>query len=132
MEDGIPYQRIEETLTLDIPLEDLSSLPEADREQEAKRLAEEEASKAFDLSKDPLIRSQVLKLSEEDHILLLSLHHIVSDGWSNGIFWQELTSLYNAFLKGKENPLAPLKLQYTDYALWQRKELEGEIVWCFP
>jgi len=128
VEKGTPYQVISKNTRLEIPLIDLTQYSAEKREKEAKRLTEEEAHKPFDLAKDLPLRVSILKLSQEDHVLLFTTHHIVSDEWSLGIFFKELISLYNAFLKGEKNPLKSLKLQYTDYTLWQRKQLEGEVL----
>jgi len=92
------------------------------------RLIAEEASASFDLAHGPLIRGRLIRLSEEEHTLLITMHHIVSDGWSLGILVNELTTLYSAFLHGEADPLPELKVQYGDYALWQRKWIEGEIL----
>ena len=85
-----------------------------------------EAERAFNLQKDRLIRGQILRLADDDQILLLTLHHIASDGWSKGVLMRELTTLYNAFCEERPSPLAPLPIQYADYALWQREWLRGE------
>jgi amino acid adenylation domain-containing protein len=86
----------------------------------------EEATRPFDLERGPLIRGQLLRLREDDHVLLITMHHIVSDGWSIGIFINELSALYCAFHEDREDPLAPLNIQYADYAVWQRERLSGE------
>jgi len=85
-----------------------------------------EAGAAFDLAAGPLIRGQLIRLSEREHLLLLTMHHIVSDGWSMGVFFRDLTTLYGAYSRGASNPLPPLEIQYADYALWQRQWLQGE------
>ncbi|WP_354676164.1 amino acid adenylation domain-containing protein [Pseudomonas syringae] len=90
------------------------------------RIVREEAAQPFDLLDDLPIRGRLLCLAEDRHVLLLTLHHIVADGWSLGVFTRELTALYRAFSEGLEDPLAPLSLQYADYALWQRNWLDGE------
>ncbi|MCB1034543.1 MAG: amino acid adenylation domain-containing protein, partial [Acidobacteria bacterium] len=124
---GTPCQIIEEALGDLLPVLDLSSLPAP--EEAARRIARQEASRTFDLARGPLLRCRLLRLGEE-HVFLLTLHHIVTDGWSMQILWQELASLYNAFHRGATDPaeasLPPLPLQYADYALWQRKWLSGE------
>jgi amino acid adenylation domain-containing protein len=91
------------------------------------RLSAEEALAPFDLENGPL-RTWLWKLSEEDHVLLVTMHHIVSDGWSTGIIVRELNELYRAYLEGKESPLPDLQLQYSDFAAWQRKWLQGEVL----
>ncbi len=125
---GTPYQRVEETVKLSIPLVDLSSLSKEERGKEARKLAEEDALKPFALTQAPLLRVKLVKFEVDGHVLLLNMHHIISDGWSSGIFWKELAALYNASCQGNDNPLSPLKIQYSDYAVWQRRELEGEVL----
>ena len=107
---------------------DLSSIPDVERESEALRLANEEARRPFDLSRGPLLRVTLLRLAEQAHVLLLTLHHIVSDGWSMGVLFREFSALYDAFSTGKPSPLAELPLQYPDFAVWQRKWLQGEVL----
>ena len=99
-----------------------------DREAELERVAAEEASAPFDLERGPLIRGQLIRMEEDEHVLLLTMHHIVSDDWSMEIFHRELSALYGAFVRGEEDPLPPLKIQYADYAVWQRRWIEGEIL----
>jgi amino acid adenylation domain-containing protein/FkbM family methyltransferase len=97
----------------------------ADAEAELQRLADAEAQAAFDLETGPLVRGRLIVLGDTDHVLLLTLHHIVSDGWSLGVLTQELGLLYRAFVQGRDDPLPPLAIQYADYAAWQRRWLEG-------
>ncbi|UUZ50667.1 condensation domain-containing protein [Massilia sp. B-10] len=85
-----------------------------------------EASQPFDLEQGPLIRGQLLRVSESEHVLLVTQHHIISDGWSTGVLIGEVRQLYQAFCLGQPDPLPPLALQYADYALWQRDWLQGE------
>ncbi|TYZ49968.1 non-ribosomal peptide synthetase, partial [Ralstonia solanacearum] len=89
-------------------------------------LAEAEARAPFDLEQGPLIRGRLVKLGEQEHVLLITMHHIVSDGWSQGVLARELGALYEAYRAGKEDPLPVLPIQYADYAVWQRRWLEGE------
>jgi hypothetical protein len=126
--NGQPVQVIESSLAIPLPLEDLSGLPENDREGEARRLAAQEALHPFDLTKGPLLRAKLLRLAPEDHVLLLTMHHIVSDAWSAGVFLQELGALYEAFSVGKPSPLPELAIQYADYAAWQRQWLQGRVL----
>jgi amino acid adenylation domain-containing protein len=107
---------------------DLRGLSEEEREAQAQRLAQQEAEYPFDLSRDQLLRIRLLRLDDEEHLLLLCIHHIVSDGWSNGVFLQELSSLYNAFVQGKPSPLPELPIQYADFACWQRQWLQGKVL----
>ena len=104
---------------------DLSSFPADSREQEAHRLAQEEARRPMDLVHGPLFRITLLRLNHTDHILLFTLHHIIFDGWSRRVFVRELAAIYEAFLQGKPSPLPVLPLQYADYAVWQRENLRG-------
>ncbi|WP_440974850.1 non-ribosomal peptide synthase/polyketide synthase [Pseudomonas koreensis] len=107
-------------------IEDLRGLPQAD--EALRRLAEAEASAPFNLQDDPLIRGRLVRLADDHHVLLLTMHHIVSDGWSMGVLTRELAALYQAFSHGQPDPLPPLALQYTDYAVWQRRWLSGEVL----
>ncbi|HEX2184154.1 MAG TPA: condensation domain-containing protein, partial [Chloroflexota bacterium] len=109
-----------------LPVEDLSGLGEADREAAARRRVGEEAARPFDLSAGPLFRAALLRLAPEDHVLLLTVHHIVSDGWSMGVLYGELSALYAAYREGGEPSLPEQGVQYADYAVWQREQLEGE------
>jgi amino acid adenylation domain-containing protein len=126
--DGAPVQVIAPFGGFALPVEDLSGWSEADREAAVRRRAGEEATRPFDLSAGPLSRAALLRLGAEDHVLLLSMHHIVSDGWSMGVLFRELSALYEAYREGRESPLAELPVQYADYAIWQREQLEGEVL----
>nr|MCU0507748.1 amino acid adenylation domain-containing protein [Anaerolineae bacterium] len=126
--DGRPSQLIAPSLTLDAPLIDLSSLPVAERETEAMRLAREEARGPFDLRRGPLLRAKLIRLGPAEHLALITMHHIVSDGWSMNLFVGELAALYAAFSAGRSSPLPPLPIQYPDYAEWQREWLSGEVL----
>jgi amino acid adenylation domain-containing protein len=126
--DGAPVQMIAPFAGFALPVEDLSALGDADREAAARQRAEDDARRTFDLSAGPLFRAALLRLGEEDHVLLLSMHHIVSDGWSMGVFFRELSALYAAFREGRESPLPELPVQYADYAVWQREQLAGEVL----
>ncbi|HEX5725480.1 MAG TPA: condensation domain-containing protein, partial [Longimicrobiaceae bacterium] len=126
--DGSPVQVIAPFGGFALPVEDLSGLGETDREAAVRRRVREEARRAFDLSAGPLFRAALLRLGAEDHVLLLSMHHIVSDGWSMGVLFRELSALYAAYREGRESPLPELPVQYADYAVWQREQLEGEVL----
>jgi amino acid adenylation domain-containing protein len=128
MVDGEPSQVIAPTMEVELPIEDLSGLPQAEREAEALRLARREARRPFELERGPQVRAKLVRLDQEEHLLLLTMHHIVSDGWSWGVFWRELGVLYEAFIAQKPSPLAELPIQYADYALWQRQWLTGEVL----
>ncbi|HEX8091300.1 MAG TPA: amino acid adenylation domain-containing protein, partial [Blastocatellia bacterium] len=124
-EDGQPVQRIATESARPLPLIELCQCAAYDQQAEVSRIIAGEAATAFDLSRGPLFRVMLLCLGEGEHILLLTMHHIISDGWSVGILVHELTALYNAFLKGEPSPLPELPIQYADYAIWQRRYLSG-------
>ena len=126
--DDEPVQVIAPESKIAIPIRDLTALPEAHREAEARSRAAEQTGRPFDLSKGPLLRTTLLRLGEQDHVLLLDTHHIVTDGWSNRILMNELATLYEAFCAGEASPLPELKIQYADYAVWQRQWLQGEVL----
>ncbi|MGE6764044.1 non-ribosomal peptide synthase/polyketide synthase, partial [Corallococcus interemptor] len=127
-EGGQPFQRIHAPASWALPVADLSGLDESAREAETLRLATLEARKPFHLVHGPLLRTALLKLTEETHVLLVTMHHIVSDGWSMGVLVKELATSYAAFTAGREPSLAPLPVQYADFALWQRQWLQGEML----
>jgi aspartate racemase len=125
--DGVPMQVVVDHVEIELPLIDLSAMPEAEREAEARRILALEGRRPFDLSEGPLIRCHLLRLAESEHILLITTHHIVTDGWSMGILHRELMELYQAFAAGQPSPLAELPIQYTDYAVWHRQWFEGDV-----
>ncbi len=124
--DGQPIQMIAPISTLALPIVNLRELSESEREQKAQQLATEEAQRPFSLNKGPLLRVALLQLSQVEHIVLLTLHHIVSDAWSTGVLVQEMAALYEAFVSGKPSPLPELSIQYADFARWQRRWLQGK------
>ncbi len=126
--NGEPYQIILEALPIEIPLIHLDGLEKPHQEREVERLAREEARKIFDLSTGPLFRVTLLKLAEDEYILLLTMHHIIADGYSTAILIQEFSTLYEAFSQGKPSPLPELTIQYVDFAVWQREWLQGEVL----
>ncbi|HYH80726.1 MAG TPA: condensation domain-containing protein, partial [Longimicrobium sp.] len=126
--DGSPVQVIAPFGGFVVPVEDLSVLGEVEREAALRRRAGEEALQPFDLAAGPLFRAALLRLGAEDHVLLLSMHHIVSDGWSMGVLFGEMSTLYAAYREGRESPLPELAVQYADYAVWQREQLAGEVL----
>ncbi|MET0500480.1 MAG: amino acid adenylation domain-containing protein, partial [Candidatus Binatia bacterium] len=128
MVDGDAVQVIAPAAGQSLAVVDLRDHPEGEREEEARRLVSEEARRAFDLAQGPLFRSKLVRLGEEDHVLLLTMHHIVSDGWSMGVLYGELSMLYRAFINGEPSPLPELPIQYADFAVWQRKWLQGEVL----
>ncbi|HEU4594975.1 MAG TPA: amino acid adenylation domain-containing protein, partial [Pyrinomonadaceae bacterium] len=124
--DGSPVQLISPASEVTLPVTDLSGLDPTEREAEADRLAHQEARRPFDLSAGPLLRASLLRLREDEHVLLVTMHHIVSDGWSAAVLTREMTALYAAFTSGADSPLEELPIQYADYAAWQRQHLSGE------
>jgi amino acid adenylation domain-containing protein len=125
-EGGEARQVVREHAPLALGVEDLRGLPAGEREAESRRLAAEEAARPFDLARGPVWRASLLRLGEEEHVLLLTMHHIVSDGWSAGVLVREMGELYEAYAHGEESPLEELPVQYSDYARWQREWLRGE------
>lgn len=126
--DGNPRQRIAACRTIELAAIDLRSHFAKDRDAEARRLIDETIHRPFDLSSDLMLRALLLRLDDQEHILLVVKHHIASDGWSSGIFWQEITALYQAFTSGRPAELRELPVQYADYAAWQRERLQGELL----
>jgi len=129
--DGEPVQIVLPAVPLDMPLVDLTTpgadqTPAEQREARLAELAETEAQQPFDLAHPPLLRVQLIKLDTDDHALLATIHHIVSDGWSMGILIREVVALYSAFCENRPSPLAELPVQYADFAVWQRGRLHGE------
>ncbi|MGF1488147.1 MAG: amino acid adenylation domain-containing protein [Prochloraceae cyanobacterium] len=125
---GKPIQVIDPKTTIKVNMVDLQQLEETERDNILQQLAQTEAITPFNLEVSPLIRFSLLHLDAREYVLLLTMHHIVSDGWSLGIFIEELSSLYRAFNAGERSPLAELPIQYADFALWQRKWLKGKII----
>ena len=125
---GNPVQVITPQLTIPIMVQDLTTVPEESRENEARWIAVEEAMRPFDLSTAPLVRAHLLRLAPDDHVLQLTMHHIISDAWSAGILLQELGVLYEAFCAGNASPLPELQVQYADYAAQEREWLKGEVL----
>ncbi|HSK79267.1 MAG TPA: amino acid adenylation domain-containing protein, partial [Thermoanaerobaculia bacterium] len=120
-----PVQRIAPPAPLPLPAIDLAGLPEEAREAEALRLAAEEVMRPFDLARGPLLRAALLRLDAARHVALLTLHHMVGDGWSIDLLVRELAALYPAFAAGLPSLLPPLPVQYADFVLWQRDNLRG-------
>jgi amino acid adenylation domain-containing protein len=125
---GHPVQHIAPPPPPGLPAVDLSGLPGAARAAEADRLAVEESLRPFDLARGPLLRMALAKLDATEHLLLATLHHIVTDGWSTGVLCSELASLYQAFAAGRPSPLPELAIQHADFAVWQRQWLSGEVL----
>ncbi|BAT56842.1 amino acid adenylation domain-containing protein (plasmid) [Nostoc sp. NIES-3756] len=126
--DGEAIQIIGKGENFTFPFIDLQTVAEEKKQQEVSKLAALEAQKPFDLLQGPLLRASLLRLAQTDHVVLLTMHHIVCDGWSTGIFIQELTALYTAFCQDKSYLLPKRPIQYADFAIWQRKWLQGEVL----
>jgi amino acid adenylation domain-containing protein len=126
--EGRPAQVIISSFNFTLPIVNLRELSQAEREAEAMRLAAEEARQPFDLTKWPLLRVTLLHLDETEYLLLVTVHHIVADGWSMGVLVREVAALYEAFCSGKPSPLPELSVQYADYAVWQINWLQGEVL----
>lgn len=125
-ENGNPIQVIHETLPFDLPKQEVMGETEEEKQKEIERLVQEEIRIPFNLEKGPLIRAKLLVISEEEHVLIFTMHHIISDSWSLGIFAREMATLYRDFSEGKSSSLADLPIQYSDFAIWQRKQMESE------
>jgi amino acid adenylation domain-containing protein len=123
--DGEAMQVIAPDAGLPLRVADLAAVPEAEREAEVRRRLRVESARPFDLERGPLARARLYRLAARDHVLLLHLHHVITDGWSNGVLLGELSALYGAFARGLPSPLAEPELQYADYAEWQRERLSG-------
>lgn len=123
--DGVPYQCVAEDSSLHLDWQDFSALPADARQQRLQQLADDQAHQPFDLERGPLLRACLVKAEEREHFFVLTLHHIVTEGWAMDIFARELGELYEAFVDDRESPLAPLPVQYLDYSVWQRQWLES-------
>jgi len=127
--DGRYVQVIAPRLAVELAFDDLRALPRYKKETIGHRLIQEELIHSFDLTKGPLIRPRLVQLAEREYLLLISMHQVVCDGWSLGVFIEELVALYDAFSAQKESPLAPLSMQYADLAHWQRDwQLQPEMI----
>ncbi len=126
--EGEPRQVIQDKITVPLAVIDLQSQKKEEREDEARRLARGEIQKPFDLQRGPLIRACLLRLGEQDHVLVVTMHHVVSDGWSLGVLVREVSALYKAFSANEPSPLAELPIQYADYSVWQRQWLNGGVL----
>jgi amino acid adenylation domain-containing protein len=126
--DGRPVQVVEPAEGTVLRLSSLEDAPEAEREAEVGRMAREEAARPFDLERGPLLRGTLVKMGADEHVLLFTLHHIISDGWSMGVLTREVSALYAAFAEGRPSPLSELPVQYADYSVWQREWLSGPVL----
>ena len=125
--EGQPVQVVSEAGAFELSVRDLSGLG-SEREREGLRLVEEEVKRPFDLPRGPLFRASLFRLGLEEHIFVVVIHHIVCDGWSMGVFFRELEALYGAFSRGESSPLPAVRLQYADYAVWERDWFQGEVL----
>ncbi|MEY2396335.1 MAG: hypothetical protein QOF94_2680, partial [Acidobacteriaceae bacterium] len=123
-----PVQIIHDSVRIPLRKIDLTGMPEAERETEARRLIGEDANRAFDLTQAPLMRVLLLRVHQDEHYLLLNIHHIISDRWSMGALSQELASIYEAVVEGKAAKLPALPVQYADYSVWQREWLKDDVL----
>ncbi|MCA2629947.1 MULTISPECIES: amino acid adenylation domain-containing protein, partial [unclassified Microcystis] len=126
--NGQPTQVVQTVTNWTVSVIDLQHLSPEEQEIAATDLVKEESFKPFDLANEALVRATLIVLNNNEYWLLLSLHHIISDGWSRGVFIEELTALYNAYNQGQPSPLKPLPIQYADFAIWQRQWLQGEVL----
>ena len=124
--DGRPWQVVAPSLRIPIRSADLRDTAETEREAECERRISDEVRVSFDLANGPLLRAILFQLADDDHLLLLTVHHIVADGWSIGVLWRELTTVYDAERTGRTPALPELPIQYADYAVWQRQWLQGD------
>src|SRR5262249_13905249 len=124
--DGQPMQLVSPAEKFSLQVLDLAELSEEERTSRRERLAIDEAQRPFDLAQDQLWRAHLLRVSADEHVLLFVMHHIISDGWSFSVLTNEIATLYAAFSAGEPSPLADLKLQYADFAIWQRELLQGQ------
>ncbi|MGK7932257.1 MAG: HAD-IIIC family phosphatase, partial [Microcystaceae cyanobacterium] len=124
--EGEAIQIIESERTINLEIINLETLEETQKQQQKQTLINHEASLPFNLANDPLIRSKLIKLDNNNHILLITMHHIISDGWSMGIFVEELSQLYRGYVQEKDIQLDPLAIQYADFAAWQREWIENQ------
>jgi hypothetical protein len=125
-EQGQPVQQVLPPVPFVLPVRTLTA--GAGRDATLQQEVAQESERPFDLARGPLLRASLLRLGSEEHVLLLTMHHIVSDGWSMGVLLRELTALYHAFSQGQPSLLLPLALQYADYAAWQRGWLTGAVL----
>ncbi len=125
--DG-PVQVVQSSWSFSLPQTDVSDMTDDNQSVAMQKAMQEEVQQPFDLSQDLMLRAKLLKLSDNDHLLLITVHHIASDGWSTGILINEMSALYAAYLQGNDNPLPLLEIQYSDYAVWQREWLQGQVL----
>ena len=124
---GSGVQRITPSMTLALSFKDFSELSPAQRDAQVLQTASE-AARAMDLARGPLFRAVLLRLGEEEHVLVLTMHHIISDGWSMGVFIREMATIYEAYAGNQPSPLPEMPFQYADFAHWQRNWLKEEVL----
>ncbi|MFK7699164.1 non-ribosomal peptide synthetase [Pseudomonas caspiana] len=123
--DGVAWQQVHSDLNLRMQWQDFSALDVSTRQQHLQAFADAQAHEPFDLERGPLLRACLVKAGEQEHFFVLTLHHIVTEGWAMDIFARELSALYEAFVDDRQSPLEPLAVQYLDYSVWQRQWLES-------
>lgn len=126
--DGRPVQQVGPPVPTELTVVDLAHLPADQRHSVLDKLLQQEAERPYDLRRDAMLRPTLYRLAGEDHVLLVVFHHIAVDGWSKGVLWRELVAGYDAYLAGQEPQLAPPKLQYADWAVWDRQWLDGGVL----
>ena len=126
MMEGQPVQIISPSLTIKLPIVNLSDLPKLEQKKQIQQLTIEQSQSPFDLAQGPLLRWMLLQIGQQDYVLLVTMHHIIYDGWSYGVLIRELAALHEAFSNSKSSPLSELPIQYADFALWQQQSLKGE------
>lgn len=125
---GTPFQQVLSSLKLQLPVIDLSQLDRRQRREQSLRISTAEANRGFELSKAPLLRTLLIREAQEEHVLVVTMHHMISDAWSVGVMLRELSEIYRAEIEGREANIEELELQYGDYAEWQREWLKGEVL----
>ncbi|MGC4098051.1 MAG: amino acid adenylation domain-containing protein [Nitrospira sp.] len=126
--DGQPTQVVLSSMTVEIPMVDCRDVPEEKRAVELTKQSEAEAQRIFDLTRGPLVRARVWRVGDEEYVLLMTLHHIISDGWAMDVLIRELVTYYQAGFSGQPAALAPLTIQYADYSVWQRDWMQGTVL----
>lgn len=126
--EGIPKLLVHENIDWDLKVVDLTGVSAEDQDREVARLVDDDAARVYSLKNDALFTAQLLKLAENDFVLVMNMHHIISDGWSLGVLVQEIQALYPAFAAGQGSPLPPLPIQYSDFAVWQRNWIQGDVL----
>ncbi|MBD2385751.1 non-ribosomal peptide synthetase [Cylindrospermum sp. FACHB-282] len=126
--DGQPFQSITPNIIANLPIVDLQEIPATEQEAVIQRMILEESQRTFNLTQGSLLRCTLLQISQQEHIFLFTIHHIIADGWSLGVFVRELAALYTAFSASLPSPLTELPIQYVDFTIWQKQWLQGEVL----